>query len=105
MMDISRVAAGIGDNDPTVFFVVVKDDKTCNECTRLHLNPDGTPRVLKFSELKQGYHKRGEDNPSAFGLHPHCRCTLTYLSKGFGFKAGRVAYIREGHDEYAKQRS
>jgi hypothetical protein len=104
-MDISRVAASVGDDDPTVFFVVVKDNKTCEECKRLHLNPDGTPKVWRFSELKQGYHKRGEDAPSAFGLHPHCRCTLTYLSKGFGFdKKGKVTFKSQTHDEYTRQR-
>jgi hypothetical protein len=104
-MTISRVAASTGDPDPSVFFVVVRDGKTCEECTRLHLNDNGTPRVWKFSELKQGYHKRSEDFPSAFGLHPHCRCTLTYLSPGFGFnKEGRVTYITQKHDEFSAQR-
>lgn len=106
MMDISRVASGIGDDDPTVFFIVVRDGKLCNECKRLHIGPNGAPRVWKFSELKQGYHKRGEDNPSAFGLHPHCRCTLTYLSKGFGFdKNGKVTYKGQNHNEFDSQRS
>lgn len=106
MMDISRVASGIGDADPTVFFVVTKDNSTCKECIRLHLMPDQTtPRLWKFSELKQGYHKRGEDSASAFGLHPHCRCTLTYLTKGFGFnKSGWVSYINQNHDAYSEQR-
>lgn len=106
MMDISRVAANLGDNDPTVFFVVVKDGVTCKECIKLHLMPDQiTPRLWKFSELKQGYHKRGEENPSAFGLHPHCRCTLTYLSAGFGFdRMGKVSYQREDYNAYGKQR-
>jgi hypothetical protein len=105
-MDISRVAASSGDDDPTVFFVVVKDSRTCEECKRLHLNPDGTPKVWRFSELKQGYHKRGEDSPSAFGLHPHCRCTLTYLSKGFGFdKKGKVTFKSTSHDEFSSQRA
>lgn len=106
MMDISRVAADLGDSDPTVFFVVIKDDTTCKECIKLHLMPDrSTPKLWKFSELKQGYHKRGEENPSAFGLHPHCRCTLTYLSRGFGFdKYGKVSYMTEGHDAYRGQR-
>lgn len=104
-MDITRVASSAGVEDPTVFFVVVRDGKLCKECQRLHLNPDGTPRVWKFSELKQGYHKRSEDNPSAFGLHPHCRCTLTYLSNGFGFNAkGFVTYKSQNHDEHARQR-
>lgn len=106
MMDISRVAGNLGDMDPTVFFVVVKDGATCKECIKLHLMPDQiTPRLWKFSELKQGYHKRGEDNPSAFGLHPHCRCTLTYLSNGFGFdKQGKISYQNEDYDAYDLQR-
>lgn len=106
MMDISRVAANLGDDDPTVFFVVVKDGSTCKECLRLHLLPDQiTPRLWKFSELKQGYHKRGEESPSAFGLHPHCRCTLTYLSSGFGFDGlGKVTYRKEDYNAYIRQR-
>lgn len=106
MMDISRVSSNLGESDPTVFFTIVRDGKTCTECKRLHLNDDGTPRVWKLSELKQGYHKRGEDYPSALGEHPLCRCHLTYLVKNFGFdKSGRVTYIGEGHDEHKKQRS
>lgn len=106
MMDISRVAANLGDDDPTVFFVVVKDGATCKECVRLHLREDQiTPRLWKFSELKQGYHRRGENNPSAFGLHPHCRCTLTYLSAGFGFnEQGKVSYQSEDYNAFSKQR-
>lgn len=106
LMNISRMAASVGDDDPTVFFVVMKDTITCKECIRLHLLDDGiTPRLWKFSELKQGYHKRGENNPSAFGLHPHCRCTLVYLSKGFSFnETGRTAYKSEGFDAYINQR-
>lgn len=106
LMDITRVAASVNDDDPTVFFQVVRDATTCKECVKLHIMPDGvTPRLWKFSELKQGYHKRGEVNPSAFGLHPHCRCTLTYLSKGFGFNdKGEVGYQAEKHDAFSKQR-
>jgi hypothetical protein len=107
MMDISRVASNIGDDNPTVFFTVVRDADICKECVRLHLMPDQvTPRVWRFSDLKQGYHKRGEDNPSAFGLHPHCRCTLTYLSKGFSFdKQGKLKYHSEDYSAYSAQRN
>ncbi len=107
LMSISRMATSIGDDDPTVFFVVVKDATTCGECLRLHLMPDQTtPRLWKFSELKQGYHKRNEDSPSAFGLHPHCRCQLVYLSRGFGFnELGRTAYQFEDYDAYKEQRN
>jgi hypothetical protein len=104
MMDISRVASNVGDTDPSVFFVVVRDGATCEECIKLHLTPDGTPRVWKFSQLKQSYHKRGENAPSSFGLHPRCRCTLTYLSPGFGFKDGKLAFISQNHDQFLSQK-
>jgi hypothetical protein len=66
-----NLQAGI--NDPTVFFVVVRDGHRCGECTRLHLMADGlTPRVWKMSEVGTGYHKKGQPNPKVNGLHPHC---------------------------------
>lgn len=106
MMDISRIASTAGDNDPSVFFVVVKDASTCKECIRLHLMPDQvTPRVWKFSELKQGYHKRGDDSPCTSGLHPFCRCTLTYLGKGYGFdEKGYTQYKSQNHDQHSSQK-
>lgn len=105
MVEISRMAASAGEEDPTVFFIVVRDRTTCRECVRLHLMPDGvTPRLWKFSQLGQAYHKRGNDRPSAFGLHPHCRCTLTYITTGFGFdKTGKLKFEDEGFDAYANQ--
>ena len=42
---------------------------------------------------------------SVGGLHDHCRCTLTYLAKSFGFKDGKVSYISADHNELEKQRS
>src|ERR1035437_627738 len=106
LMSISRMAASVGDNDPTCFFVVVRDNATCKECLRLHMSDNGTtPRLYKFSELKHSYHKRGDDKPSIFGLHPHCRCTLVYLTRGFGFdKKGKLDYQSEGFDLYSEQR-
>lgn len=106
LMDITRVSSSLNDEDPTVFFIIVKDGNTCKECIRLHTVDGTTPKLWKFSELKQGYHKRGEENPSAFGLHPHCRCTLTYLSKGFGFdKEGKVHYKSDMFDAFISQRN
>lgn len=73
LVNISRFAADLGDTDPNCYFIVVKDGATCKECLRLHMMPDGiTPRAYRMSELSHKYHKRGEDSPSAFGLHPHC---------------------------------
>lgn len=106
MDGISRVNAAAGIEDPTVFFVTVRDQHRCDECTRLHVQPDGTtPRVWKQSELGAGYHKRGDPTPKIGGLHPHCRCVLTTLMPGYGFNgAGMVTYREPGWDEYAHQR-
>lgn len=103
---INQAAAKMGIDDPTVFFVVVRDQYLCDECKRLHLLPDlTTPRVWKMSEISHEYHVRGQENPSIQGLHPHCRCTKTILFPGFGFDSdGATTYISPGYDEYAKQR-
>jgi hypothetical protein len=104
-MDIAGKAKNQDIGDPIVFFVIVRDGVTCKECLRLHMLEDGiTPRVWKMSELSMGWHKRGEDRPSACGEHPHCRCSLTQLAPGWGFKAGFVSFISLDHDEFAKQR-
>jgi hypothetical protein len=103
---IIRTNASVGVEDPTVFFVVVRDTNLCPECKRLHLLENGrTPRVWKLSELGHGYHKRGESQPKVDGLHPHCRCSLTTLLPGFGFNGGGfVTWKSEGYDEYRRQR-
>jgi len=72
-MEISSKAEQQGIEDPTVFFIIVRDGQTCSECVRLHMMEDGiTPKVYKMSELSMGWHKRGENTPSACGEHPHC---------------------------------
>lgn len=100
-----KVNAGVGIEDPTVFFIVVRDEDLCEECRRLHLLDDGvTPRVWKLSQIGHGYHKRGEDNPKLGGLHPHCRCSLGTVLPSFGFNdSGMITYIGPNHDEFKKQ--
>lgn len=92
--------------DPHVYFLVVRDDKACSECKRLHLMEDEiTPRVWKLSEVKSGYHKKGENSPCIGGLHNHCRCQIVSLSPGWGFDStGRLASLDASHDEFKKQR-
>lgn len=104
-LQIGKVGASMGVDDPNCFFVVLRDGSTCPECIRVHLLPDRvTPRVFKLSEVKFGYHKKGENTPSISGLHPRCRCVLVYLAPGFGLVNGQVTYISPEHDEYKKQR-
>jgi hypothetical protein len=104
-LQIGKVGASQGVDDPNCFFVVLRDGSTCSECIRVHLMPDRiTPRVFKLSEVKFGYHKKGENNPSISGLHPFCRCSLVYLAPGFGLVNGQVTFVSPNHDEYKKQR-
>ena len=105
-LQIAKLAEKKGEKDPTVFFVVIKDDVTGPEEWVLHLLPDRlTPRVWKLSELGAGYHKVGDPNPKLPGLHPNCRCKLTYLPEGWGFDAnGKVKFISLDWDELAHQR-
>jgi hypothetical protein len=104
---IQRLSAMAGIDDPTVLFVVVRDGHRCEECTRLHLMPDGiTPRLWKRSQVKTGYHKRGEKVPSVGGLHPHCRCVMAVLMPGYGFdSSGLVVWKAKDYDAYAEQQS
>jgi len=103
---IGQIAAATGNAEPVVFWVVVRDGVRCSECTRLHLMPDKTtPRCWYMSEVQGGYHKKGEQFPKVAGLHPNCRCVLSYLAPGYGFTpTGRVTYIGPGHNEIKRQR-
>ena len=104
-MEIASNAQNQGIEDPNVFFIIVRDGKACKECLRLHMLEDEvTPRVWKMSELSMGYHKRGENHPSSCGEHPFCRCSLSQLQPGWGFKNGWVSFISLGYDEFAVQR-
>lgn len=102
---IVKINAATGVDDPTVFFIVVRDGELCEECRRLHLLENGiTPRLWRLSQVGYGYHKKGQDIPNIGGLHPHCRCSLGTLLPGYGFDGkGMVTYIDQDHDEYAKQ--
>lgn len=105
-LQIAKIAEERKQDDPTVFFVVTIDDVTGPEEFVLHLLPDRkTPRVWKLSEIGHDYHKAGEPNPKLPGLHPNCRCKLTYLAPGWGFDAsGRVKYKGPKWDEFEHQR-
>jgi hypothetical protein len=105
-LKIQKVAASQGVEDPTVFFNVTIDDVTGPYEFILHLLPDRvTPRLWKMSEITQNYYKNGDQYPSLLGLHPMCRCKITFLPISFGFdEKGRVTYISKGHDEFKAQR-
>jgi intein/homing endonuclease len=87
-LHIAKVGAAQGAKDPYCFFVVIKDNVTCNTCKKLHLMPDGiTPRVWKMSELSYNYYKKGQQNPSVMGPHPHCFTGNSLLHTDKGIKS------------------
>ena len=105
-MQISKVAKSQNVDDPTVFFIVIDDERTGFYEYILHLLPDRvTPRVWKLSEVIADYYTPGGQYPSLSGLHPNCRCKLTYLALGYGFKNGRVSYVGPDYDEWQAQRA
>jgi hypothetical protein len=105
-LQIAKIAEERKEDDPTIFFIVTIDDVTGPEEFVLHLLPDEkTPRVWKLSEIGHEYHKVGDPNPKLPGLHPNCRCKLTYLAPGWGFDAsGRITYKGPNWDEFKSQR-
>lgn len=105
-LQISKVAESQGIEDPTVFFIITHDDRTGFYEYVLHTLPDKkTPRLWKLSEISTNYYKPGEQYPSICGLHPNCRCKITYLAKGFGFdENGKVKYKGKDWDEFKYQR-
>jgi len=106
--EIERVSKGLGIQDPSVYFVVIKDNKTCKYCLKNHfLNDRVTPKVMKLSEVKKTYlttQERKDGLCSIAGQHPHCRCSMVFLAPGFGFENGVMKWIGYGHDEYARQK-
>ena len=107
MEAISQIGKDMEVSDPIVFFAVIKDDRMCKECKRLHLQEDLIiPRVWKLSEIGHDYHKREDNYPKVHGLHPHCRCFLTILPPGYSFnESGRLKYVSFDYDEYSSQRN
>jgi hypothetical protein len=107
IMDISKAAAIDGEDDPIIGFAGINNNRTCGECKRLFLMPDGvTPRLWKLSECSMGYFKKGENVPSVLGLHPHCTHLPFNVPKDWGFnKSGSITFIGIGHNELKRQRS
>ena len=103
MEGIIRVSANKNIPDPNVAFITGKDKLVCPECIRLHTIDGIIPKVYKFSQVSHGYVKRGSASPSWHGLHPNCRCSPILILPNFGFKNGRLAYIKEGFDVFQEQ--
>lgn len=102
---IVRTNAMAGEDDPIIYWTIIRDNVTCEECIRLHTIDGVTPRLWKLSEVEHGYIKRGSDVPSILNPHPNCRCLVSTLLPGYGFgKSGKIKFFGKDHDELKKQR-
>ena len=63
-IDITRVSASVGDDDPTIFFVVIKDNVTCLEENE---NVITTKGIVKVGNLKIGDILKNPSTPSQRG--------------------------------------
>ena len=62
----------------------------CKHCQRLHLGPDGQPRIFKLSDLEangiNNFGRKAADwLPVVGAVHPHCQCQLIRIAAGWGF--------------------
>lgn len=61
----------------------------CKHCKRLHIGPDGQPRIFKLSELESNgtnVGRKAADWKAVVGtVHPHCQCQMVRIPTGWGF--------------------
>lgn len=61
----------------------------CPHCLRLHLGPDGQPRIFRLSDLvafgNNAGRKTKDWKPSVGAVHPHCQCQMVRVPAGWGF--------------------
>lgn len=61
----------------------------CGHCKRLHLGPDGHPRIFKLSDLEANGTNVGRRAvdwlPTVGPVHPFCQCQLIRVPQGWGF--------------------
>ena len=100
------------DYNGTVYNLSVADDESyfangivVHNCTRLHVGPDGHPRIFTLAELERNGTNHGRKardwKPTVSGIHPHCQCVSVRIPEGWGFNehdelvpggAGGIAY-------------
>lgn len=93
-----------GIEDPTVAFIGPNDSHVCEECRKVLYTTFPVPKAFKLSEVKTGYHIRGEMSPSMSGIHPQCRHTLVTLLPGYGLdESGHIKYFSKNYNVLDEQ--
>jgi hypothetical protein len=61
----------------------------CQHCIRLHIGPDGAPRIFKLSTLERNGtnvgRKAAEWQVVVGTVHPNCQCEIVQVPAGFGY--------------------
>lgn len=75
----------------------------CKHCKKAYLMEDEvTPRVFRLSDLKANGSNYGLKTadwvPTLGSLHPNCRCSLSEIPQGFGFKENSSTLTYKGPD-------
>jgi len=92
-----------------VYKLVVRDAALCPYCRKFYLNPDGTPKIYKMSELMRNgtnYGKKASQwKPVIGSTHPNCRDRLVELPKGWGFaEKDKMEYVGPDYVHYHHQK-
>jgi len=96
-------------DDPIVFKTPAPS--ACSHCVRLHVGPDGLPRLFLLSTLdaNNAGRKKADWRAVRGPVHPGCSCTLASVPRGWGFDAdgdlvpgGKLGTVYDGEDAIAK---
>lgn len=72
-----------------VYVSRIPNPGACKHCIRLHIGPDGQPRVFKLSTLEEhgsNVGRKQNDWQAVVGpVHPNCVCNMISVPKGWGF--------------------
>lgn len=75
--------------DPEAWVYKQPMPDACPHCIRLHIGPDGHPRIFRLSTLEANGtnvgKKTNEWNAVVGTTHPHCQCALIRVPEGWGF--------------------
>lgn len=73
---------------PDEYVAKIPNPGACPHCIRLHIGPDGQPRIFKLSTLEENNNvgKKASDWEAVIGpVHPNCVCSMVRVPKGWGF--------------------
>jgi len=92
-----------------VYKLVVRDAALCAYCRKFYVNPDGTPKIYRLTDLMRNGtnygRKASEWKPVVGSTHPNCRDRLVELPKGWGFtEKDKMEYVGPDYIHYHHQR-